>query len=223
MPRLRRIALGALSCALLAAIPATAWAGPPKTQGDQTIKLHAHAKNISGYAGPINTAGILPTGKLYVAEVSGAISYYAKRQYAKPSAPWNTVCGEPLAGAHGVLGIDAEFVFARPWTSPCPRKLPVRWDNFELSVDNGASFAHATALNGPFSAPTPEHRYSYPLVGASKYALFRLRDNPGGSPATADNYGFLTVHIRKAMAADCGGTNYVLFAKANEAECLAAL
>jgi hypothetical protein len=223
MSRFARIALGVICSALIAAVPSAAQARGPKIQADQVIKLRAHAKDISGYAGPVNTAGILPTGTLYVAEVSGAISYYAKRQYEHPSALWNTLCGEPLVGPHGDLGIDAEFVFARPWTAPCPRKLPVHWDNFELSANNGVTYAHPMPLNGPFSVPTPGHVYSYALPGVSKYALFRLRDNPGGNPATSDNYGTLLVHVRKAVMADCGGTNYLLFGKSTEAECLAAL
>jgi len=221
--RLPVLLVGAVCACLIAAAPALANEKGPKIQGSQTIKLHAHAKNISGYAGPVNTSGILPVGKLYVAEVSGAISYYGKRQYQKPSGLWNTVCGEPLTGPHGSLGIDAEFVFARPWTSPCPRKLPVRWDNFEVSVNNGSVYAHPAPLNGPFAEPTPGHRYSYALPGVGQFALFRLRDDPGGHPATEDNYGYLLIQIRKAVAADCGGTNYLLFGKSTEAECLAAL
>ncbi len=224
MSRIRAIAACVMCASLITAAPAAAGEKGPKVQGPQTIKLRAHAKNISGYAGPVNTAGILPTGTLYVAEVSGAVSYYARRQYSRPNGLWDTVCGEPLLNAKGApLGIDAEFVFARPWTSPCPRKLPVRWDNFELSADNGGTYAHPAPLNGPFTAPTPGHRYSYALVGVSKFALFRLRDVPGGHPATEDNYGALTIQIRKAVAADCGGTNYLLFGKSTEAECLAAV
>lgn len=224
MHRLTRITAVAILASLIVAAPASAGEKGPKVEGEQLLNLHAHAKNITGYAGPVNTAGILPTGKLYVAEVSGAISYYAHKQYKHPSGLWNTVCGEPLEGSHGeALGMDAEFVFARPWTSPCPRKLPVRWDNFEISVSNGSVYAHPSPLNGPFSAPTPEHRYTYALTGVGLYALFRLRDNPGGHPATEDNYGRLTIQIRKAAPADCGGTNYLLFGKSTEGECLAAV
>ncbi len=223
MSRLGRIALGAICIALVAAAPAAAQRKEAKIYESQTIKLRAKAKNIFGFAGPVNTAQALPGGALYVAEVTGAISYYAKKQYVHPSDLWNTVCGEPLVEPKGDLGIDAEFVFARPWTTPCPEKLPVRWDNFELSVNNGTVFAHPRPLNGPFTAPTPEHRYSYPMVGVGKYALFRLRDDPGGNPATADNYGTLVIHVRKAVSADCGGSNYLLFGKSTEAECLAAL
>jgi hypothetical protein len=224
MARLTRFAAAAVLGALLIAGPAYAGEKGPKIQGEQEIGLRAHAKNITGYAGPVNTAGILPAGKLYVAEVSGAISYYGRKQYRHPSGLWNTVCGEPLEDSKGgPLGIDAEFVFARPWTSPCPRKLPVRWDNFEISVNNGAIFAHPAPLDGPFAAPTPGHRYSYALVGVGAYALFRLRDNPGGHPATEDNYGKLQIKIRKAVSGDCGGTNYLLFGKSTEGECLAAV
>ncbi len=223
MQRLTSLAAVAILGSLLVAAPANAGERGPKIQGEQELSLRAHAKNISGYAGPVNTGGILPTGKLYVAEVSGAISYYGRKQYKKPSGLWDTVCGEPIEEGNGPLGIDAEFVFARPWTSPCPRKLPVRWDNFEISVDNGAVFAHPAPLNGPFVVPTPGHRYSYALSGVGAYALFRLRDNPGGHPATEDNYGKLQIKIRKAVPADCAGTNYLLFGKSTEGECLAAV
>jgi hypothetical protein len=192
-----------------------------KIEGSQTLKLNSHEKNISGYAGPIHTSRIMPTGKLYVAEVSGAISYYAKRQYRRPSGLWNTVCGEPEASPQGPLGIDAEFVFARPWTAPCPRKLPVRWDNFEISANNGGVYSHPAPLGGPFTVPTPGHHYNYPMVGAGKYGLFRLKDSPGGNPATADNYGRLTIHIRPAVAGDCAGTGWVVFGEPNEAACIA--
>jgi hypothetical protein len=221
MPRLNRIVLG-LACAAATAIaPAVAQAGTT-IETTQTITLRAHYKNISGYAGPRNTSGILPAGKLYVAEVSGLISYYAKRQYMKPTKPWSIVCGEPVIGPHGALGIDAEFVFARPWTSPCPLKLPVRWNNLEMSTDNGTSYAHPAPLGGPFTAPTPTHEYSYPLIGSNRYALFRLKDLPGGNPATADNYGSLTVQIRPAVPADCGGTGYLLFDEPTEEACVTA-
>jgi hypothetical protein len=224
MPHINRIALVAICTATMALIPAVAQAKPPKIEKSQSLILNSHAKNISGYAGPLNTKGILPTGKLYVAEVSGSISYYAKKQYKHPSGNWDTVCGEPVYNAFlgGDVGIDAEFVFGRPWTSPCPEELPVHWMNFEISTSNGTSYSHPAPLGGPFTKPTPEHLYSYPLVGSNEYALFRLKDDPNGIPETADNYGYLYIHVRKAQASDCAGTGYAVFGEASEAACVAA-
>ncbi len=213
----------ALGAAALALLPGLAWAGPTTSEGTQTLVLGAHAKNITGYAGPKHTGHILPAGTYYVAEVSGAISYYAKRQYSHPSKPWATVCGTPEAGAGGPLGIDAEFVFARPWTSPCPMSLPRHWNNFEISTTNGVTYSHPIPIGGPFSAPTPEHHYDYALIGSGKYALFRLRDMPDGRPSTADNYGHLVIQVRPAVSTDCAGDGYRSFGFVTEVACLAAI
>jgi hypothetical protein len=219
MNRRIRIATGMIASAIMLTAPAFAQAHIEETQ---TITLRAHEKNISGYAGPLHTKHRLPTGKLYVAQVSGSISYYATKQYKHPSTPWNTICGEPVGGPRRPLGIDAEFVFGRPWTNPCPLKLPVHWKNFEISTDNGGAYSHPAPFGAPFSAPTPGHNYTYPLVGSNKYALFRLHDAPGGNPATWDNYGALTINIRPAVPADCSGTGYLTFGEPSEAACVAA-
>ena len=60
------------------------------------------------------------------------------------------------------------------------------------------------------------------MVGTGKFGLFRLKDDPGGNPATADNYGALTIHIRPGVAADCSGNGYVTFGEPTEAACIAA-
>jgi hypothetical protein len=203
-------------CVVLATVATSAAQASVEESG--TVKLRAHAPNVTGYGGPAHTKGTLPPGELYVAEVSGAVSYWATKQFRHPSAPWNTVCGDPLPSSLGPLGIDAEFVFARPWFGPCPT-LPMHWNNFELST--GSSYSHPQPIGGPFTQPTPEHKYSYALVGQGGKATFRLRDMPNGHPATADNHGFLTIHVRRAVASDC--TSYTLFDEPTEAACLAAI
>jgi hypothetical protein len=131
------------------------------------------------------------------------------------------LCGTPLASPEGPLGQDAEFVFARAWTSPCPEELPVHWNNFEMST-GVKGYGHPMAIGGPFKAPTTGHEYSYALVGEGSPAMFRLRDMWEGHPDTADNYGALTISVRGAVAADCAGSGYELFSEPTEAACVAA-
>ncbi len=190
--------------------------------GAATVSLSAYAPEGSAYAGPVSTGEALAKNKLYVAEVSGAISYYAQEMYSDPHGPWSIVCGTPLASTEGPLGADAEFIFARPWTSPCPQQLPSHWSNFQLSTA-GEDFLHPQALGGPFTTPTAGHEYSFPLVGSGVAPLFRLQDDPDGHPSTADNYGALKIGVRLAVAADCTAGGYTIFGEASEAACLAAL
>lgn len=184
------------------------------------VTLPAYAPDTTGYAGPVSTLEALPAGKLFVADVSGAVSYFAKEMYLHPSGLWDTVCGSPLASSAGPLGADAEFLFARPWTAPCPQELPAHWGNFELSTGS-SGYDHPVPIGGPFTAPTAGHEYAYALVGDGGPAMFRLKDMPNGHPATADNYGALTIRVRDAVAADCAGSGYALFGEPTEAACVA--
>jgi hypothetical protein len=77
-------------------------------------------------------------------------------------------------------------------------------------------------VGGPFTAPTPGHEYSYALVGDGGPAMFRLKDMPDGQPATANNYGALTIRVRGAVAADCASGDFALFNEPSEAACVAA-
>lgn len=218
MPRIGRIALIAICSATLIVGLATTGASASEPG---VVTLPAYAPNTTGYAGPVSTPEALPVGKIFVADVSGAVSYFAKEMYLHPSGEWDTVCGNPLPSSEGPLGADAEFLFARPWTAPCPQELPAHWINFELSTGSSA-YDHPVPIGGPFTGPTPGHQYAYALVGDGGPAMFRLKDMPGGHPATADNYGALTIRVRDAVAADCAGTGYMLFSEPNEAACVTA-
>jgi hypothetical protein len=214
----RAASVVALCGLCLLAGPAAAEAGEPASE---PLTLPAYAPNITGYAGPVSTPGDLPAGQLFVAEVSGAVSYFSKEEYLHPSGLWDTVCGTPIASPEGPLGADAEFLFARPWTSPCPQELPGHWSNFELSTGSGV-YDHPMPVGGPFTAPTPGHEYSYALVGDGGPATFRLRDIPDGHPATANNYGALTIRVRGAVAANCAGGDFALFNEPSEGACVTA-
>jgi hypothetical protein len=69
-----------------------------------------------------------PRASSFVADVSGAVSYYAKEMYLHPSGLLDTVCGNPVASAEGPLGADAEFLFARTWCGTYEAlAAPVLW------------------------------------------------------------------------------------------------
>lgn len=218
MPRIGRIALTAICSVYLVAGLAAAGASAAEPG---IVTLSAYAPDTTGYAGPVSTPEALPAGKLFVADVSGAVSYFAKEMYLHPSGEWDTVCGNPLPSSEGPLGADAEFLFARPWTAPCPQELPAHWSNFELTAGSSA-FDHPMPIGGHLTAPTAGHEYAYALVGDGGPAMFRLKDMPEGHPATADNYGALTIRVRDAVAADCASGGYLLFNEPTEAACVAA-
>ena len=220
MPRIIRIALCALCSAMILVAPAVAEAAKP--EGTQTLKLSAHRKNISGYAGPINTAGFFPTGKLYVAEVSGAISYYARRQYIHPNHFWNTVCGEPLVTTAGSTGDRCGIRVRAAVDGAVPAETPSALGQLRTQLQQRRDVSHPAPLGGPFTAPTPGHVYSYPIVGAtstgcSACATTRVATRPRLTTTAADHPG------GPAVAADCSGTGYVLFGKPTEAACVAAV
>jgi hypothetical protein len=172
---------------------------------------------------PAATSRISLQNGLYVAVVQGTFSYYGAINYVVPQPPWTILCGTPegapqfsSAGGAGPVGFDAEFVFARPWTTEmCSQaKLPVHWLNFQEKLGPG-EWGHPATLT-PQSAPSPTHSYEYAVTGRKgKKAAFRLYDID-----TRDNYGSLHISLRAATAADCTGTQYLAFGLASEAECL---
>ena len=180
MSRTTRIAMLACCFAAMAVLPAVALARKTKIETSQTLKLNAYAKNISGYAGPKNTSGILPGGSLYVAEVSGTISYYARQQYSHPSGEWETVCGTPESapGIHRPVGIDAEFIFGRPWTSPCPLETADPLDELRDQHEQWLQ------LRAPRSAGRPVRRtYAGTQVQLSAGRSQQIRPVPPEGPA----------------------------------------
>lgn len=221
MSKIRRLIVGVTTLVAIGAAASAAQARPLPIP--ETLSLHSHAQNVTGYTGPAKSHGRLPVSALYVATVSGSLSYWERSQWKHPHGPFNTVCGEPFFSSRngGDVGIDAEFVYGRPSTKPCPTK-PFHWANFEISTDGGLSYSHRSPLGGPFTAPTKTHTYSYPLVGSGQHAFFRLKDMPHGVPETADNYGTLTITLRGAVPSDCAAGGYLLFGEPTEAACITA-
>lgn len=190
-----------------AACVTPAWAGastmhakPPATE---SLVLGSYSR---GQIPTTQSSFKLAKADWYVATVSGTMSYWAPINYSKPQRPYKIVCGTPEGaaqysgsrGGNGPVGLDAEFLFSRPWTkNACTRAhLPTHWSNFQAST--GGGWAHPQILGGVPSAPTPDHTYSYVLLGRNQPVQFRLTDI-----YYRDNYGALHISLRPATTADC--------------------
>jgi hypothetical protein len=218
----------ALLCAACAVwmIPATAVASPKHAHRNSaaTLSLNSYHNWDRHYTPPVSASGDLARNQYEVATVSGTISYYAAINYRVPQRPWTVVCGTPErsalypgpSGAHGPVGFDAEFIFARPWTQrECAQAhLPVVWPNFQMN--DGTGWRHPNILGTVPVAPAANHTYSFAAVGHSDRLRFRLVDI-----YTRDNYGVLKISLRPATAADC--SSYQAFDFTSSAACTAAL
>ena len=222
----RSIAILIGGVVFLLGIPALAGA---TTTLDQ-FKLDSYAKWYLPFTPTVTSKAVLGKG-LYVAVVKGTMSFWSSKNYVHPRPtrfhPWTIVCGTPeaapefsSAGGTGGVGLDAEFVFSRPWSPrECARwPLPRRSRNFQMNTGRG--WQHPTALNltWPDPAPTAGHVYEYPIRETSwpQRVQFRLLDWD-----TRDNYGSLMITLRAAGPSDCTGTRYLGFGLKSEAECVA--
>lgn len=207
------ITAGFLSCCFA---PAIAAASPGTTAPQDQLTLNSYFNWRKDYTPPVKTSQPLTAGEYYVATVSGTFSYYPAYLYVRHYSGWKTVCGAPASSPRGPVGMDAQFIFARPWTFRGCRhhSFPQPSTNFRASTDL-VHWAHPAILQ-PLSAPDSDHTYSYALVGAGHPAGFRLKDGD-----TRDNYGKLTIDVRVATASDCAG--YQAFGFADAADCSAAL
>jgi hypothetical protein len=184
-----------------------------------TYKLDAYDHDNGHYAGPV-TGPTLDDGKYYVARVDGTISYYGRSMWEDPIRPFNMICGATAkkpeyatpGKTNGAVGMDAETVFARPCTSGTPNVG--HWTNFE--INNNAVFRNVNAIDGPYTTPSWDNAYEYPLLGHGTDVKFRLRDIPG----TRDNYGQLRITVRLAdPGRDCSGDRWRAFGFEDGGEC----
>ena len=157
----------------------------------------------------VKTSGNLARGEFYVVEVSGTLSYYRNSlwRFGPPAGDLGAraVCGTPEAApmfpsalTSGPVGFDAEMAFARPAIArrcQAPR-LPRTWNNFQVSLGRG--FGHPTPVFGRPAVPARSHTYTYVFEGRDTPGTFRLVDTPAN-----DNYGALSIRIRRARDADC--------------------
>jgi hypothetical protein len=219
MKRLVPILAGLAACAA----PASALAAPTPVglpSGSTTLDSYSH-----GHTAPTaKTSFKLPRGVWYIATVSGTLSYWTSINYSHPQSPYRIVCGTPeekaqypgSRGGDGPVGLDAAFVFSRPWNrSNCKHAhLPIRWHNFDVS--QGGVWVDPTTLGPAPTTPTANHTYRYVVLGENQPAQFRLTDI-----YYRDNYGELHISMAPATSAACG--DYTSFGFASEAECTSSL
>lgn len=222
--RVKRLAI-AMTAVVAAALPAVAVAKlkPPAAPTTAHISLDSYHAWRRHYTPPVSTPFQVRRGSYDVAIVDGSFSYYAAANYTVPQRPWKIVCGSPQpsakypgAGGNGPVGFDAEFAFARPWSSrKCARAhLPQRWRNFQMNA--GTGWHHPTLLGPPPSTPGSDHTYSYAVVGDNRTIQFRLKD-----VLTRDNYGVLKITVRPAAVSDC--SSYASFGFASQSACIAVI
>jgi hypothetical protein len=214
-----RIAAVLVGVAASVASVTTASAAKSSTVGlGDAMYLHSYNAQNRNITDEV-TGPKLKSQQWYVVTVSGAVSYYAAHFYKKPEGKYNTVCGNPV---HALIpgqdptttppaGIDAEFVFARPWKKDKCGKLPVHWSNFALNTYNW--WRHLAPAGPYLTAPNPDHTYSYYVRGEGHAIQFHLSD----PPRSDDNYGDLKIVVRKAAASDC--VNYEALDFASQPEC----
>ncbi|HEX3974756.1 MAG TPA: hypothetical protein VHW96_00755 [Solirubrobacteraceae bacterium] len=190
----------AATCMCVAPASALAVTTSPQPSSPVQLTLNSHFDWSRSYTPPVTTKTVFAKHTFYVATVSGTFSYYPARDYTTPKPPWPIVCGTPISSSAGRVGFDAEFIFARPWTSKSCRKhhLPMTWPNFQANTDSDDGWTHPTILGSWPTTPTPNHTYSYVLKGKNEPFQFRLWDVD-----TKDNYGALTITVRPATSSDC--------------------
>lgn len=215
--QLRGILIGLTSCLLCGVVSTSAYASTRSVTLPEQLTLNSNYNWHRYQTPPVRTAAALTPGEYYVATVSGAFSYWPAYLYRPHSGIWQAVCGTPLNSASGPVGMDAQFIFARPWSRRrCERHhLPVAWSGFQAGAASLSNWAHPAIL-GSVNQPTANHTYSYALLGEGHPAAFRLKDTD-----TRDNYGKLTITVRLATSSDC--SSYQAFGFASSASCLTAL
>lgn len=138
------------------------------------------------------TGPTLEAGRTYVMTISGTYSIWSDEWdggVCKGTAEDEPMFPSP-GSANGVVGIDAEFYYAVPNGSAlCGMEIPRDTGDLDFSLDGGVTFDHPDPTP-PVSQPTPDHTYSWELVGQGHPIMFSRPDSPSD-----DNYGVLKITI----------------------------
>jgi hypothetical protein len=198
--QIRRGAASALAIASLT-LPADAVAddastSTPATFADQTLQLDSHRASAADN-GIVRTRRRLRWGRPYTVTVKGTASYYSPAAYRAPRRPL-VLCGKPELGAmfrsggtaNGPVGVDPEFVLARPWTRSQCSRVPGHWSNFQIRTSR--YFFHPEPRGGIGAAARSDHTYTYTIIGRGRAVSFRLVDRAGAQ----DNYGVFRIAIQ---------------------------
>jgi hypothetical protein len=159
------------------------------------LRLDSH-RAIAADDGIVTSRHRLRWGRSYTMTVKGTASYYAPAAYRAPRRPL-VLCGKPepralfrSAGtANGPVGVDAEFVFARPWTRSQCSRVPGHWSNFQIRTSR--YFFHPEPRGAIGDAPRSDHTYTYTIIGRGRVIAFRLVDRADAQ----DNYGVFRIRI----------------------------
>jgi hypothetical protein len=200
------------TCALLASIACggrttlfdpNADAGASVAGGTAADVLFLPASSSGGVA----TTRPLLLGTMYTVTIQGTVSVW-------PSGDWAAICDGtpspaplfPSPGDTGPVGVDAEWVWAWPTSSPslCPDGVsdatpPVAQRKLRVKAGSGAPMEDLPRPRE--SAMTANHAYTYSIAGTGTSLLFVLNEigrNPDGSAHIynpRDNYGELRIEV----------------------------
>jgi hypothetical protein len=150
-------------------------------------------------AGPYSL-GTLVSGKPYLITVQGTFSlWYAIRweengvcpDMAAEEAPTWDSPSLPANNSNGMVGLDPEYLFAKPQGYICPDPyegpIPSTVVQISLEGDSPGKFSHRTPTDRTYN---PTHLYQYRVIGTGQEAFIKFSDsNPN------DNYGRLRVIV----------------------------
>jgi hypothetical protein len=119
----------------------------------------------------------------------------------------------PVGYGTGPVGQDAETVFAAIEPFSCTRTPPAEYTGFQMNL--GSGFMHYEPVTGATNTPSPDHSYTYVLMGQGQPISFEQLDS-----RTDDNYG--EYHITVTPATDSckkgGWQGYGVFK--NQGDCV---
>jgi len=181
-----------------------------KVFANETLRLDSHRATAANH-GIVRTRQRLRSGQRYTMTVKGTASYYAPAAYTAPRHPL-VLCGTPEPAAmfrspgavNGPVGVDPEFVFARPWTRSQCGRVPGHWSNFQIKRPDARRGAQRSHLHLHDHRARPRSRPPTRRQGWSPGQLRRL-PHPHQSGDSLSGRG--TVQCRRTASAITGITD----------------
>lgn len=139
------------------------------------------------------SVGKLIKDQVYLVTVSGRVSYWFKSLWDfygsagsahQPPLYYSDAPGAPARADQTHTGYDWGCLFAFPAFPNAPTiPLPATYPSSRISLDAGATYGDLPQLGG--LSCSPDHTYSYLVVGKGMESFFRISD----TGPTYDNYG----------------------------------
>lgn len=152
-------------------------------------------------AGPYSL-GTLVSGEPYLITVQGTFSVWLATRWeggvcpdmpAEEAPMWDSL-SLPGDNWNGMVGLDPEYLFAKPDIYGCPDPdtgpLPSTVVQISLEGDLPEKYSHPTPTDPSYN---PSHLYQYRVMGTGQEAFTRFAD-----PNPNDNYGSLRVIVESA-------------------------